>query len=437
MDRICLTLPTNRACPAVVSAMAEEARYAAEHFGVEVYLLVLDSSEERAYAAHAEVLAATPKVPGVVTLHLDEAAQRRFLDRVIARAGVAKPELVAELMLPAALSYGACTNRAFLIAGSLGCRSVHRRDSDSRYQVVGGTNVFPIHHELTSLGKRAADAGGGVSETVLDPTHAGKPVVMVAASFVGELSVDIGEIRDRDCDVYHDVVSLWAPAGASPAEKRELVEQSFTGAGTDPFTHDHSTLTIVDPMRVDMCNISFFQVHEDVPLPPATNTIGSDYFLIHLVHDCALPGVLHNRHIVNFHTDERKSGAGFMAYQLRLTKFFLSMQYFHAIYARMAAAGPALLDDRHRVRAPQIAEFARDSTWLSKEENIQRMDTLVRAYRRLGGGYAAFAAQLAPRRKRLLTEAQRDIEDFAVLVDAWQALVQASRATRVERQPCS
>ena len=74
-------------------------------------------------------------------------------------------------MLPAALSYGACTNRAFLIAVALGCESVHRRDSDSRYQVVNGQPVFPIHHELMSLGKRAADAAHSVSETALAPEH--------------------------------------------------------------------------------------------------------------------------------------------------------------------------------------------------------------------------------------------------------------------------
>ncbi|MGH3680995.1 MAG: DUF6271 family protein, partial [Natronosporangium sp.] len=93
MRRICLTLPTNRACPAMISAIAEEAWYAAEHFDVEVCLLVLDSSDRRSQAAHARVIAAAPRHPRVVTLQLDEAAQRRFLDQVIRRAGVAKPKL--------------------------------------------------------------------------------------------------------------------------------------------------------------------------------------------------------------------------------------------------------------------------------------------------------------------------------------------------------
>ncbi|MGX1633651.1 DUF6271 family protein, partial [Streptomyces albidoflavus] len=45
-------------------------------------------------------------------------------------------------MLPGGLSYGACTNRAFLIAAALGCESVHRRDSDSRYQTLAGHGFY-------------------------------------------------------------------------------------------------------------------------------------------------------------------------------------------------------------------------------------------------------------------------------------------------------
>ncbi len=251
---------------------------------------------------------------------------------------------------------------------------------------------------------------------------------MAGASFIGELSVDIGEIRRLDEAVYQDVVGLWAPAGSSPEQRRELVEESFTGAGTAPFTGDHSTLALVDPMRVDMCNIAFHHdVYERIPLPPATDTIGSDYFLIHLVHDATLPGILHNRHIENFYTPERRTDAGFLAYQTRFVKFLLSMLYFHHVYDRMAAEGARLLDDRQHVRADRIVAFLRDSTWQDPAENVWRLDRVDTAYRKLGGRYAQFAEQLLGRRERLLAEARQDIEDFADLTEAWPALVEAAR----------
>lgn len=406
--------------------MAAEAAYAAGHFDVEVHFLILDSTDGDVFAGHARAVSAARGTPNVVISHLDETAQRAFLRQVIDRSGVGRPELMLDFMLPAESSYGACTNRAFLLARALGCDTVLRRDSDFRYQTLDGSPVFPIHHELASLGKRAAEAASGVTETILDPAHADQPVVMAGSSFVGAMSVDISEIYELDPEVYYDVVSLWAPGDWPEEEKRKLVDVSFR-APDDPFTHDRSTLTIVDPMNVDMHNIGFYQVYEQIPLLPATNTIGSDYFLIHVVYDAKLPAVQHNRNIWNYHTPERKTVSGFAAYQLRFTKFFLSMLYLHFIYRRMGAAGATMLDDRHRVRPSTIIEFVRESTALDRTENVERLNSLDRAYRKLGGKYAAFADSLLPRRQQLLDEARQDIENFALLIESWERLIDASR----------
>jgi hypothetical protein len=463
MRRICLALPTNRSCLPAISALHDEAVHAVAHFDVEVHLLILDSCGAAVFGQHAAAVRALPAVPGIVTHHLGEAEQRDFLRRAIVRSGVDKPEHVLDLMLPSALSYGACTNRAFLLAAALGCASVHRRDSDSRYQVIGaeaavareagetatgetatgktGTGeigsgetggaawtAFPIHHELLSLGKRAGDAAAAVTDTDLDARHADKTVSMVGGSFIGEMSVDIEEMRRIDPDTYHEVVGLWAPFDWSAEKKREFADDSFRGAGTEPFTRDRSTLTLVDPMRVDMCNIAFHGVHESVPLMPAADTIGSDYFLIHLVHDATLPGVLHNRDIENFYTPERRTDAGFTAYQLRFAKFFLSMLYLNFVYDRMERAGESLLDGGNAVRVGAIADLLWESSRLDQTENVQRLDVLDRCYRKLGGRYAEFAAVLADSRERLLDEARRDIEEFAVLTECWAALVRGARA---------
>ncbi|MFJ2863176.1 DUF6271 family protein [Kitasatospora sp. NPDC087314] len=456
MRAVCLTLPTNRECAATIAAIGAEAAYAARRFGVRVHLLILDSADPATFERHAEAVAALPAVtlpaagrldagqvdPGrtavgeVVVHHLDEAVQRTFLRDVIERSGAAEPDKLLDLMLPDAVSYGACTNRAFLLAGALGCDSVHRRDSDSAYQLLDGETVFPIEHELATLGLKAADAAAAVTEDTLDPVHADKPVALVGGSFVGELSVDIGEIRALDPDVYHRVVALWAPTGASEEDRRELVAESFTGGGTDPFTADRAVLDLPDIWRIDMCNVALdHEVYDRVPLPPATATIGSDYFLLHLVRDATLPGVVHNRHIVNYYTPERRTGPGFTAYQLRYAKFLLSMLYLYPVYFEMEAAGGALLDEAHHVRPDVIADSARRSAATDRAENHRRLAALDHCYRQLGGKYAEFADQLAPLRARLLDEAQADIEDFALLIDAWGPLMRASKATPADRLP--
>ncbi|MEC3995800.1 DUF6271 family protein [Actinacidiphila sp. DG2A-62] len=438
MRRICLALPTNRPCAEAITALHEEAAYAAERFGAEVHLLVLDSCADAVRAEHAALVRELPRHDNVVKHHLGEAEQRDFLRRAITRSGADKPDLLLDLMLPDGLSYGACTNRAFLIAAALGCASVHRRDSDSRYQRVGGETVYPIHHELATIGRPAREAAAHVTATDLDPRHLDKTVSLVGASFIGEMSVDIAEMERIDPDTYHDVVGLWAPFDWPATRKREFAADSFRGAGTTPFTADRATLTLVDPMRVDMCNIAFHGVHEQVPLLPATDTIGSDYFLIHLVYDATLPGVLHNRDIVNYYTGERRTDAGFAAYHLRFVKFLLSMLYLNVVYDRMAEAGASLLDADGRVRTAAVAELLWESSRLDTGDNVLRLDAVDRAYRRLGGRYALFARSLADRRERLLDEARRAMEDFALLTEVWPALVGAAKATavRTDAPPC-
>jgi hypothetical protein len=427
MRRVCLTVPTDRACAPMLHELAEEAAYAVSHFEVEVTMLVLDSSAPADFANHVQVIAGLPLAAGVDVVHLDEDAQRVFLQQVIKDAGVAEPERILTLMLPGIRSYGACTNRAFVIAAALGCESVHRRDSDCTYQELDGAKIFPIHHEL-AIGTTAAAARDRVSGIALDPGNEDLPVVMAGASFVGDMSVDIDDIRQRDPEIYYNVVSLWARGDATEAEKRDLVAESFTGAGSEPFSTDVSTLTLVDPMRVDMSNIAFYQIQEQCPLPPATDTIGSDYFLMHLVHDAGLPGVLHNRHIVNLHTGERKTDAGFASYHVALTKFFLSMLYLWAVYGDLAKAGSSLRDDQGNIVAPAVAEIVRRSIDLPVDENLDRLDRLSSAYLQLGGRHAAFVDTLVARREQLLSEARQDMDDFAVLIDVWQSLIAASKS---------
>ncbi|MFE6228983.1 DUF6271 family protein [Streptomyces sp. NPDC057854] len=436
MRRVCLTLPTHRACTATIAAVAEEAAYGAREFGAEVHLLVLDSSASADLAAHRAAVAALPPAPGVVVHHLDEDDQRAFLRAVLATAGLPGADRLLDLMLPAGVSYGACTNRAFLLAEALGCASVHRRDSDSRYQLRDGAPVFPIHHELTALGRRAADLTGTVGRSRLDPACADRTVVLAGASFIGAPSVDVAELRARDPEAYREVVGLSVSSRHPEIWRRNLIDEAFRGAGTAPFTTDLTTLTLVSPTRVDMCNVALGrEVYGRVPLPPAPDTIGTDYFLLHLVHSARLPGVLHNRHIVNYHTGERRSDDGFLAYQLRFAKYLLATAHLDAVYAGLSAAGDALLDPAGRLRPAAVAALVRDSTLIDPAGNEERLDVLDRRYRSLGGRYATAAGLFAARRARLIAEARAGMADFALLVDAWAALTTHAKGTPVTRPP--
>ncbi|MGC5542694.1 DUF6271 family protein [Streptomyces griseus] len=437
MRRACLTLPTHRACSGTIAAIGEEAAYGAREFGVEVHLLILDSSPEPVLAEHRAAVAALPASPGVTVHHLDEDEQRAFLSEVTERSGApaAVADRLLDLMLPSGVSYGACTNRAFLVAQALGCTSVHRRDSDSRYQHLDGEPVFPLHQELAHLGRRADDVRKSATRSKLPPGSDDRRVAVAGGSFVGEMSVDVAEIRELDPDTYGELIGLSLPEGYPEFVRKHLIDESFRGAGNGMFDGDRTTLAPISPMRVDMCNIALdHEVYRRIPLPPATDTIGSDYFLLHLAHDARLPGLQHNRHIVNFHTAERRTDDGFLAYQLRFAKFLLAKTYLNAVYGRTAKAGDALLDAGGHIRASVVAGFVRDSIDLDRTKVARRLDVIDRAYRRLGGRYPTVADTLAENSGRLLDEARDDMADFALLMDHWEALSGASAEAGLEQQ---
>ncbi|MFG3101120.1 DUF6271 family protein [Streptomyces sp. NPDC048182] len=431
MRRVCLTLPTDRPCAGTLVATAREAALGARRYGAEVHLLVLDSSAPPARAAHRAALRDLPSAPGVVVHHLDETAQRAFLAEVAVRAGVPAPERTVDRMLPDRVSYGACTNRAFLLAEALDCDSVHRRDSDSGYQERDGEPVLPLEHELAFLGRPAAEAAGRVTRRRLDPGRAHRPVALVGGSFVGELSVDVAEIRRRDPAVHRDLVGLSIPGTVPEIWRRTLVDEAFRGAGSTPFTDDLTTLTRAVPARVDMCNIALDRrVYGRVPLPPVTDTVGSDYFLLHLVRAAHLPSVLHNRHIVNHHTPERRTGAGLAAYQLRLARFLLAAPRLHAVYAALAEAGDALLDAEGAVRAPAVAALVREQAGPDPDGVADRLALIERCHRTLGGPYTAVADALAARRAELMAGPAAMMADFVDLIDDWGPLVRAAGEAR-------
>ncbi|MFD5467904.1 DUF6271 family protein [Kitasatospora sp. NPDC127059] len=429
MQRICLALPTMRPCPETIAELAEEAAYAVANFGVEAHLLILDTTGAAEFAQNARAVAALEPTPGVVVHHLGEERQRDFLRRVTERSGAADPELLLDMMLPPAVAYGSCVNRLFLGAAALGCTSAHLRNDDADFQVVDGEKVFPIHHELLSIGRPAGEAVAGVSRSELDPADADKPVMLVSGSFIGELNVDISEIHELDPAVYRDVVRLWTPPVWPEEDRDAMVEVSFKGSDSGPFSSDDSVLGVPDIWDVYMCNIALdHRAYEVLPLLPSIETIGSDYALLHALVHSRLPGVVHNRHIVNYYTPERRTGAGFIAYQLRFVKFLLSMLYLYPVYGGMIDLGRELLDERHGLKVEPVLDLIRGSVDWDRAGNEHCLDVLDRSYRKLGGKYAELADVVAERRPQLLDEARQDAERWAVLVEAWAALVTAARA---------
>ncbi|WP_340679935.1 DUF6271 family protein [Paraglaciecola sp.] len=433
MNKICLALPTNRECADTIRLLHQEARYAAEEYNISVCLLIIDTSSEADTATNLIAVNELDTIFNVEVKHVDNKQQKQYFNTLFAALALVEQTKLLDLMLPQGVSYGACTNRAFLLAATLGCDSVHRRDSDCHYQVVNEQIIFPIHQELLSLGKTANSVNDASITKQLSTSQQSLPVAMVAASFIGEMSVDINEIKQLNPAIYSDIVSLWAEQGSSKKQQDLLVEQSFKGAENSVFTTDQARLGQVDPMLVDMCNISFFGIHQAVPLPPAKDTIGSDYFLIHLVYHAQLPSVVHNRHIENYYTPERRTDDGFIKYQRRFVKFLLSMPYFHNAYQLMSQAGTEkLLNDNNTLDNAQVCHLIESTLALNNEHCHYVFDEIIKNYQLLAGRYQQLADILSQEKEALINQAQSDMKDYYYLAKLWPQLINLAKQLTLE-----
>lgn len=439
MKRICLAIPTNRECTAAIAALVQEADHAVRHFPVQVVILIADTASSGIAAANANALQQAMHAIGarrVEARHFTAPQQAALLTQILSRAALQQHELERDLhalLLPDCVSYGAATNRLFLLAQYLGCDSLHRRDSDSRYQQATDSVIYPIHHELRCIGLPASTVANLVDETVAAPLHADCPVMLVGASYVGALSIDVAPMFARDAEAAYRIVGQFAPSHLSAADKRAWVDCSYLHTGQSRFEQDRSELAHGHSFLIDTCNICFSQIQQVLPLPPACDTIGTDYFLLSLMNILTLPVVHHNRHIENFHTSERRSAQGFTEYQFRLVKYFLYMSWLHATVRALDQAKAQLwLAPPGATLAwnlPLLHALLAEPEPLARidAENAAKLSELQQQYTRLGGAYAEFAALLAEQAPQLLQACRDDIARYAAFAPHWPALMRAAR----------
>lgn len=449
MKRICLAIPTNRSCPAAILGLVQEARAALEEFALEIVVLIADTSSASALAENRSAVAAATRNtshyasncgPRLQVQHLDHAQQSQYLQRILHQVWGTDHERCREMLhilLPDAVSYGAATNRLFLLAAQFGCSSVHRRDSDSRYQYANGKPLYPLLRELRHLGHPAASLE--VQAVAAQPLNWECPVWQVGASYLGELSIDIGDMFTRDAAAAYQIVGKFAPSWLSEAERRAWVDASYLHTANRPFQAEHDTLGHGHSCLVDTCNISFHTVQNWLPLPPACDTVGTDYFLISVLNILRLPVVHHQRHIDNFYTPERRTESGFLAYQMRLVKYYLYMSWLHAAIARIDQAREHII--RPCTEAGLGAEpLAPGLVWYPArlwpclapqaealhQENRAKLEHLQNLFQSLGAPYSALAQQIQREQQALLNTCLADIHQHCRLMSHWPQLMQAA-----------
>jgi len=426
-------LPTNRVCDKAIQHLANEAMLAGELFNIDIVMLILDTSDSKNFALNKFTIDHLGLPMTIQVIHLSRSQQREYIKGWINEI---QPPVTYESnvsmikqLLPDGVSYGAAMNRAFLFSNHLGCDTIHRRDSDSDYQYVKGKWIYPIIHELRFLGSNN-EAVNKLKSKV--PLGSYRDIHLVGGSYVGAWSMDVEGLYDKNRQAFYNSVGLCMPDQLSDHDKHTLVDELFVNRDVDVFQYDEIELGYANTAPIDMCNVSFWRIHQQLPVPNALDTIGTDYFLIAILQALEVPTVHHNRHIKNYHTARRKTESGFIDYQCRIVKFYLYMSYLYAICAEINGSNKNYVDDRITITAGVLSRIIKSIVTPQKLiDNKQKLQKIIDAYDAAGGSYQVLSKQLVREQDNLVQEAQNDMQLFAEWLDLWDVLIHVSA-----RQQC-
>ncbi|MCE0556405.1 DUF6271 family protein [Motilimonas sp. E26] len=422
--RICLAMPTNRACAEGIEAIVREANFAVHRCGVEVILLIADTAADDALVINKQAVLRqqTLTVPGVKLIHLDREQQFTILHNVTRH--LSNGEKIVQQLLPRDASYGAATNRLFIFAESYGCDSVHRRDSDSGYQTKEGEEVFPIEHEIAFAKLDVLESSWRVEQSLSAQHLPEQPIYISGASFVGERSVDVEPLLERSESAFYDVLGLMCPLQFSQQQKQLLVQNAFSSKAT-AFEKDKVELVQGQAVNIDMCNICFTDIYRLIPLPNCSETIGADYFYLQLMKYEKLTFVQHNRHIDNFYTPERRTVSGRVIYQLRLVNYLLYMSFNHALFAYLKQSGQLVLNvNGGAAPANEVLLQAIKAVQPTLSYELkQKLDLIIAAYEPLGDEFTQTALFIKQSQQSMINKVLSDINAFADLVEIWPTII--------------
>lgn len=397
--KICLALPSNRLCLEAIEHLANEVNLANQQPGVQAIGLILDTSNQIDGGLNKQKC----EQLGARLYYFNEPAQRQLMQQ----RGVS-PRLIKQL-LPDQCSYGAATNRLFLFAHWLGCESVHRRDSDSAYQMEGEDYIYPITLELAHLFNDRVESSWQLDEPL--PAHPLAPNWFVGSSFIGPASVALQDLQRQAPEQLSNVMQLTTNVSIDT----EALLRGFDSIGEAHLT-DEVALGPRHNLRVDMCNIAMRDVYKRLPLPNFTEAIGSDYFALELYKRAGFQPVLHNRHIVNQYLDDRCE-AGLRAYQHKFVRYILYTSWFN----HMADFAQSIFPDTYEVDVVALNRAAIGAYAATKQQTQAHLQVVIRNYQQAGGLYAQIASELDC--DDIMQWYQQQCSEYVDLLMAWPLLI--------------
>jgi hypothetical protein len=402
-------VPTHRRIPAFsLDSFFDEVRHARISRGIEMPLVIADDGVDNT----SSIALAQERYPDVCCVRFGDADVAALFDAMQAQLGAAPREALRFVRDPRRPNYGNAYNRLYLIAAMFGAQVLHRRDADTRAQLVRDANgqlepLHPIELELAHIGR----------------TVDGRRVTLVGGGYSGASSMDIGHLS-ADVTLLRRFYRLLSVSD-------ELSDRLLAAPAVDP-SHRGEPLAFNGPATPECGNIAIGDAFELLPCSPAPYALGTDYFTLNCLFRLDFGRLTHNRNVVHAYTGCRYDTSEKLYFYWRgMAAFVLDQSFYRPLQRRLACEHGSL------GRADNLLH-ARDAVVNAMRRHRQLVPVadhgaMVAEFLELAGlkpdpRMAQILARLHSEQAVLIEQMQLAIDHHAMLIDAWPDIIRAAKA---------
>lgn len=440
-----LYIPTHRPCGDIIEQSAKEVKWAEEAAQLPTALAVIEHGLPHDHSkAHRRILEHLCE-QGFQSpvLHITRTAAHNYILRLMQACTLPDEDRrrIQALLLPTALSYGAAPNLAYLIGSSLGCDTIHRRDSDV-YLDRSRPDLLPVELELAGIGKCLRDVTVDVDDVGPNPpVDVERPVKLIGTTTFGCPTFDRRDLFEAGFEFALAFQRLGRPTSSLDEVRAELafflVEEPRVRYVTDFLQVD------VDG-RVEMEACAIYEGFRLLPEMPAIEILGTDYMVKDILWQLHEPVVFHSRKLEHRYDPLRAAWSDIRsvtAYVLRDVRYLQMGRVWAAHNETIEGIWPELIRDGDFDATRYASSFRRALGEAKSEVERVRLGA-VEVYHaasqattgRLSERLWQIATAIESTGISLDNDVTTAVDDFTFLVERWPTMMESASHTGLEDQ---
>lgn len=426
-------IPTNRLCVNSLESLLTEIILVEDKYDIEMKVVLIDSSHPKYASENREAL-----------LRMAENFKKsqayfftpEYLDAIcedtVNNVCPDEKDILLRLLTGRKYSYGMAANRTFLVAALFDCDYLHRRDSDTFIQHLDdGRILSPLEIELKFLGRNILTLKDLVDDSYLFSSD--ETVYMVGGGYKGNWAIDYEDLVE-DIDSLNKLIHLAKPS-MSCDEIKDYVNRKYINGCKEKYENDILSFSL--SKFIDVGNFSLYKIYNFLPVSPAVETSGTDYFFHGILEQLGKPKLYHNRRVIHKYDSDRYDDNSLNSYHLSKAKARCLALYDNLLFEEIRK-NKELYFKGGTFFTQEIASYLiklAEKDLIREQENI--LDLMISSYKDTKmEKYIKLAEYINSNKSSIVCKTSEDVHAHGVLISKWTKIIEYVKSNKKNLLEC-